>query len=171
VDDFKTFNKVQIKKNFTWPQLNSTQVFYFVNKGHPPKLHSNLYHIIKCQEIVWSQYLNVIICIHKMININGNLFNNFRILGGEISIKVAKFCSIKLPSHIPRDLTASLLRPCYDPGRSTVAMGAAGTQRGRSEEPKDPQGADRRRIFWTCTKQSQKLCILAESWLGSRESP
>jgi len=36
--------------------------------------------------------------------------------------------------------TASLLRPCYDPGRSTVAMDAAGTQRGRSEEPKDAQG-------------------------------
>jgi len=47
---------------------------------------------------------------------------------------------VKLPSHIPRDLTASLLRPCYDPGRSTVAMEAAGTQRGRSEEPKDAQG-------------------------------
>jgi len=46
----------------------------------------------------------------------------------------------KLPSHIPRDLTASLLRPCYDPGRSTVAMDASGTQRGRSEEPKDAQG-------------------------------
>jgi len=50
----------------------------------------------------------------------------------------------KLPSHTPRDLTASLLRHCYDPGRSTVAMDAAGTQRGRSEEPKDAQG---RRIF------------------------
>jgi len=36
--------------------------------------------------------------------------------------------------------TASLLRPCYDPGRSTVAMDATGTQRGRSEEPKDAQG-------------------------------
>ena len=48
--------------------------------------------------------------------------------------------SIILPSHIPRDLTATLLRPCYDPGRSTVAMDAAGTQRGRSEEPKDAQG-------------------------------
>jgi len=47
---------------------------------------------------------------------------------------------IKLPSHIPRDLTASLLRPCYGPGRSTVAMDAAGTQRGRSEETKDAQG-------------------------------
>ena len=47
---------------------------------------------------------------------------------------------VKLPSHIPRDLTASLLRPCYDPGRITVAMDAAGTQRGRSEEPKDAQG-------------------------------
>jgi len=47
---------------------------------------------------------------------------------------------LKLPSHIPRDLTASLLRPCYDPGRSTVAMDAAGTQRGRSEEPKDAHG-------------------------------
>ena len=47
---------------------------------------------------------------------------------------------IKLPSHIPRDLTASLLRPCYDPGRSTIAMDAAGTQRGRCEEPKDAQG-------------------------------
>jgi len=46
---------------------------------------------------------------------------------------------LKLPSHIPRDLTASLLRPCYDPGRNTVAMDAAGTQRGRSEEPKDAQ--------------------------------
>jgi len=46
----------------------------------------------------------------------------------------------KLPSHIPRDLTASLLRPCYDPGRSTVAMDAAGTQRGRSEERNDAQG-------------------------------
>jgi len=48
--------------------------------------------------------------------------------------------SKKLPSHIPRDLTASLLRPCYDPGRNIVAMDAAGTQRGRSEEPKDAQG-------------------------------
>jgi len=47
---------------------------------------------------------------------------------------------VKLPSHIPRDLTASLLRPCYDSGRSTVAMDPAGTQRGRSEEPKDAQG-------------------------------
>ena len=48
--------------------------------------------------------------------------------------------SIKLLSFIPRDLTASLLRPCYDPVRSTVAMDAAGTQRGRSEEHKDAQG-------------------------------
>ena len=47
---------------------------------------------------------------------------------------------LKLPSHIPRDLTASLLRPCYDQGRSTVAMDAAGTQRGHSEDPKDAQG-------------------------------
>ena len=47
---------------------------------------------------------------------------------------------VKLTSHIPRDLTASLLRPCYDPGRSTVAIDAEGTQRGRSEEPKDAQG-------------------------------
>ena len=45
------------------------------------------------------------------------------------------FILIILPSHIPRDLTASLLRPCYDPGRSTVAMDAVGTQRGRSEKP------------------------------------
>ena len=31
-------------------------------------------------------------------------------------------------------------RPYCDPGLSTVAMDAAGTQRGRSEEPKDAQG-------------------------------
>ena len=47
---------------------------------------------------------------------------------------------LKLPSHIPHDLTASLRRPCYDQGRGTVAMDAAGTQRGRSEDPKDAQG-------------------------------
>jgi len=54
--------------------------------------------------------------------------------------KLSPSKALKLPSHIPRDLTASLLRPCYDLGRSTVAMDAAGTQRGRSEEPNDAQG-------------------------------
>jgi len=82
---------------------------------------------------------------------------------------------LKLPSHIPRDLTASLLRPCYDQD----AAQSTWTQQGRSEvvarNPRMHKVADRRRIFWTCTKQSQKLCILAESWLGRRgiamESP
>jgi len=55
-------------------------------------------------------------------------------------MKLKKTHTFKLPSHIPRDLTVSLPRPCYDPGRSTVAMDAAGTQRCRSEEPKDAQG-------------------------------
>ena len=64
-----------------------------------------------------------------------------RRLAKETNIKVTiHLHTLKLASHIPRDLTASLLRPCYDPGRSTVAIDAAGTQRGRSEGPKDAQG-------------------------------
>jgi hypothetical protein len=46
------------------------------------------------------------------------------------------------------------------------------TQQGRSEvvarNPRTHKVADRRRLFWTRTKQSQKLCVLAESWLGRR---
>ena len=46
------------------------------------------------------------------------------------------------PLNCPHTYLATL--PCYDPGRSTVAMDAAGTHRGRSGEPKV---ADRRRLF------------------------
>jgi len=49
------------------------------------------------------------------------------------------FCALA-PLNCPHTYLATLLRPCYDPGRSTVAMDAAGTQRGLSEEPKDAQG-------------------------------
>ena len=88
---------------------------------------------------------------------------------GKVSQDVAYCSPVKLPSHIPRDLTASLLRPCYDPGRSTVAMDAAGTQRGRSEEPKDAQG------ILIMHKTVAETRVLAESWLGCRgiavESP
>jgi len=42
--------------------------------------------------------------------------------------------------NCPHTYLATLLRPYCDPGRSTVAMDAAGTQQGRSEEPKDAQG-------------------------------
>jgi len=79
---------------------------------------------------------------------------------------------LKLPSHIPRDLTASLLRPCYDPGRSTVAMDAAGTQRGRSEEPKDAQG---RRPSASILNMHKTVAETLHSCLGRRgiavESP
>jgi len=81
--------------------------------------------------------------------------------------------AFKLPSHIPRDLTASLLRPCYDPGRRTIAMDAAGTQRGRSEEHKDAQGRIPSANILNMHKTVAET--LAESWLGRRgiavESP
>jgi len=32
-----------------------------------------------------------------MININGKVFNNFRVSGGQQSIKVVKFCSMYIP--------------------------------------------------------------------------
>ena len=82
---------------------------------HFKLLHLLLVFILTFRIISMRTYMNVVISIHCVM-------------------------CIKLPSHIPRDLTASLLRPCYDPGRSTVAMDPAGTQRGRSEEPKDAQG-------------------------------
>ena len=70
-----------------------------------------------------------------MLIINMQIFSERKVQSLDACLNI-----LKLPSHIPRDLTASLLRPCYDPGRITVAMDAAGTQRGRSEEPNDAQG-------------------------------
>jgi len=55
-----------------------------------------------------------------------------------LALFVKHFSFVSL--YCPHTYLATLLRPCYDPGRSTVAMDAAGTQRGRSEEPKDAQG-------------------------------
>ena len=34
-----------------------------------------------------------------MINTNGNVFNNLRVLGGQKSIKVVEFCSMYI--HVP----------------------------------------------------------------------
>ena len=56
-----------------------------------------------------------------------------RILNGRCGDDKTALTHTSRPYCVP---TATLLRP----GRSTVAMDAAGTQRGRSEEPKDVQG-------------------------------
>jgi len=91
----------------------------------------------------------------------------------ECSLLKIQMLMLKLPSHIPRDLNASLLQHCYDPGRSTVAMDAAGTQRGSSEEPKDAQG--RRPSANILNMHKTVAETLHSSWLGRRgiavESP
>ena len=82
-----------------------------------------------------------------------------------------------LQNHLncPHTYLATLLCPCYDPGRSTVAMDAAGTQRSRSEEPKDAQGSRPSATILNMHKTVAELCDCAESWLGRRgiavESP
>jgi len=77
--------------------------------------------------------------------------------------------------NCPHTYLATLLRPCYDPGRSTVAMDAAGTQQSRKEEPKDAQGRRPSANILNMHKTVAELCDCAESWLGRRgiavESP
>jgi len=76
-------------------------------------------------------------CVAEWLDVEPSVINYRFRKNREVFVNLS---NLKPPSHIPRDLTASLLRPCYDSGRSTVAMDAAGAQRGRSEEPKDAQG-------------------------------
>jgi len=77
--------------------------------------------------------------------------------------------------NCPHTYLATLLRPYCDLATTQDAAQSPWTQQGRREvearNPRTHKVADRRRIFWTCTKQSKKLCILAESWLGPWESP
>jgi len=92
----------------------------------------------------------------------------------QLTAKNSKLC-IRRILNCPHTYLATLLRPCYDPGRSTVAIDVAGTQRSRSEEPKDAQCRRPSATILNMHKKVAELCDCAESWLGRRgiavESP